>query len=58
MFIGFLVRGKFNIGEHTRDDVFIDAERRFQQLEKGMLRGDVCLHFCAKVLPRNQEAGR
>lgn len=26
-------KSKFNIGEHTKDDVFIDAERRFQELE-------------------------
>ncbi|CAH0021749.1 unnamed protein product [Clonostachys rhizophaga] len=25
---------KFNIGEHTKDAVYIDAERRFQELEK------------------------
>lgn len=24
---------KFNIGEHTKDAVYIDAERRFQELE-------------------------
>ncbi|KAH9900175.1 BAR domain-containing protein [Xylariomycetidae sp. FL2044] len=26
-------KAKFNIGEHTKDAVFIDAERRFQELE-------------------------
>ncbi|PSR89034.1 BAR domain-domain-containing protein [Coniella lustricola] len=26
-------KSKFNIGEHTKDPVFIDAERRFQELE-------------------------
>ncbi|KAI2625901.1 BAR-domain-containing protein [Hypoxylon sp. NC1633] len=26
-------KAKFNIGEHTKDPVFIDAERRFQELE-------------------------
>ncbi|KAF3761081.1 BAR-domain-containing protein [Cryphonectria parasitica EP155] len=26
-------KSKFNIGEHTKDAVFIDAERRFQELE-------------------------
>ncbi|KZZ99024.1 BAR domain protein [Moelleriella libera RCEF 2490] len=26
-------RSKFNIGEHTKDAVYIDAERRFQELE-------------------------
>jgi hypothetical protein len=25
---------KFNIGEHTKDPVYSDAERRFQELEK------------------------
>jgi amphiphysin len=29
-----IVRQKFNVGEHTKDAVFIDAERRFQELEK------------------------
>ncbi|KAH8694953.1 protein hob1 [Talaromyces proteolyticus] len=27
-------KAKFNIGEHTKDAVYIDAERRFQELEK------------------------
>ncbi|RYP55330.1 hypothetical protein DL768_000085 [Monosporascus sp. mg162] len=27
-------RAKFNIGEHTKDAVFTDSERRFQELEK------------------------
>ncbi|RCI12429.1 hypothetical protein L249_0989 [Ophiocordyceps polyrhachis-furcata BCC 54312] len=27
------IRSKFNIGEHTKDAVYIDAERRFQELE-------------------------
>ncbi|RYP91745.1 hypothetical protein DL770_002089 [Monosporascus sp. CRB-9-2] len=27
-------KAKFNIGEHTKDAVFIDSERRFQELEK------------------------
>ena len=27
-------RSKFNIGEHTKDAVYIDSERRFQELEK------------------------
>ncbi|KAL7814053.1 BAR domain-containing protein [Trichoderma gracile] len=27
-------KSKFNIGEHTKDAVYIDAERRFQELEK------------------------
>ncbi|KLP20391.1 uncharacterized protein LW94_7243 [Fusarium fujikuroi] len=26
-------KSKFNIGEHTKDAVYIDAERRFQELE-------------------------
>lgn len=25
---------RFNLGEHTKDAVYIDAERRFQELEK------------------------
>lgn len=25
---------KFNIGEHTKDDVYADAERRFDELER------------------------
>jgi amphiphysin len=25
---------KFNLGEHTKDEVYLDAERRFQELEK------------------------
>lgn len=25
---------KFNIGEHTKDTVYLDAERRFDELEK------------------------
>ena len=25
---------KFNLGENTKDPVYIDAERRFQELEK------------------------
>lgn len=28
------IKAKFNIGEHTKDAVYIDAERRFQELEK------------------------
>ncbi|RYO94053.1 hypothetical protein DL762_000801 [Monosporascus cannonballus] len=28
------IKAKFNIGEHTKDAVFIDSERRFQELEK------------------------
>lgn len=28
------IRAKFNIGEHTKDAVYSDAERRFQELEK------------------------
>jgi amphiphysin len=27
-------KSKFNIGEHTKDAVYIDSERRFQELEK------------------------
>ncbi|KAL2023168.1 hypothetical protein VTK56DRAFT_3774 [Thermocarpiscus australiensis] len=27
------IKAKFNIGEHTKDPVYIDAERRFQELE-------------------------
>lgn len=27
-------KAKFNIGEHTKDAVYSDAERRFQELEK------------------------
>jgi amphiphysin len=27
-------RQKFNLGENTKDPVYIDAERRFQELEK------------------------
>ncbi|KAJ9293466.1 hypothetical protein DTO271G3_7731 [Paecilomyces variotii] len=27
-------KAKFNIGEHTKDAVYIDADRRFQELEK------------------------
>ncbi|PYH95899.1 BAR adaptor protein RVS167 [Aspergillus ellipticus CBS 707.79] len=27
-------KAKFNIGEHTKDAVYLDAERRFQELEK------------------------
>ena len=27
-------RSKFNIGENTKDPVYMDAERRFQELEK------------------------
>lgn len=27
------IRAKFNIGEHSKDPVYIDAERRFQELE-------------------------
>lgn len=27
-------RAKFNIGENTKDPVYQDAERRFQELEK------------------------
>jgi len=27
-------KAKFNIGDNTKDPVYIDAERRFQQLEK------------------------
>ncbi|RFU77572.1 hypothetical protein TARUN_4654 [Trichoderma arundinaceum] len=27
-------KSRFNIGEHTKDAVYIDAERRFQELEK------------------------
>jgi len=27
-------KSKFNIGEHTKDAVYIDAERRFEELEK------------------------
>lgn len=27
-------RAKFNIGENTKDPVYSDAERRFQELEK------------------------
>jgi amphiphysin len=27
-------KAKFNLGEHTKDAVYIDAERRFQELEK------------------------
>jgi len=27
-------KAKFNIGEHTQDAVYSDAERRFQELEK------------------------
>lgn len=27
-------KAKFNIGENTKDPVYIDAERRFQELEK------------------------
>lgn len=27
------IKSKFNIGEHTKDAVYIDAERRFQELE-------------------------
>ena len=27
-------KAKFNIGEHTKDAVYMDAERRFQELEK------------------------
>lgn len=27
-------KAKFNIGEHTKDPVYLDAERRFQELEK------------------------
>ena len=28
------IRAKFNMGEHTKDAVYSDAERRFQELEK------------------------
>lgn len=27
-------KAKFNMGEHTKDAVYSDAERRFQELEK------------------------
>lgn len=27
-------RVKFNLSEHTKDEVYTDAERRFQDLEK------------------------
>lgn len=27
------IRAKFNMGEHTKDAVYSDAERRFQELE-------------------------
>ena len=27
-------KSRFNIGENTKDPVYIDAERRFQELEK------------------------
>lgn len=27
-------KARFNIGENTKDPVYIDAERRFQELEK------------------------
>lgn len=27
-------KAKFNLGEHTKDAVYLDAERRFQELEK------------------------
>jgi amphiphysin len=27
-------KARFNIGEHTKDAVYIDAERRFQELER------------------------
>lgn len=26
-------KAKFNLGEHTKDAVYLDAERRFQELE-------------------------
>jgi len=28
------LKAKFNVGEHTKDAVYIDAERRFEELEK------------------------
>lgn len=28
------IKAKFNIGEHTKDAVYTDAERRFDELEK------------------------
>lgn len=28
------LKAKFNMGEHTKDPIYIDAERRFQELEK------------------------
>lgn len=28
------LKAKFNIGEHTKDAVYTDAERRFDELEK------------------------
>lgn len=27
-------KARFNIGEHTKDAVYLDAERRFQELER------------------------
>lgn len=27
-------KARFNIGEHTKDAVYMDAERRFQELER------------------------
>ncbi len=27
-------KSKFNLGENTKDPVYLDAERRFQELEK------------------------
>ncbi|KAH8166133.1 hypothetical protein CIB48_g2144 [Xylaria polymorpha] len=32
------LKAKFNIGEHTKDAVFIDSERRFQELENDTKR--------------------
>ncbi|GAP84690.1 putative bar domain-containing protein [Rosellinia necatrix] len=32
------LKAKFNIGEHTKDAVFIDSDRRFQELENETLR--------------------
>lgn len=52
------IRAKFNIGEHTKDAVYSDAERRFQELEKetkklhdesqkyfNAINGECCLLF-------------
>ena len=29
-----IFKAKFNLGEHTKDAVYLDAERRFQELER------------------------